>query len=160
SLGSDDGNPETKLSLKFEYDGFGNVVTTKAKDGFGTRRKSSVDYENDGIFPFKQTNAAGHVSTMKFDPGLGVQREGTDANQLVTHWIHDGFGRMREEHRPDGTVTTYTLSRTRAVENAWTVQLETKSDGGADDTVEFDSLGRVVRRWSQGVAVGGKPAPR
>ena len=30
--------------------------------------------------------------------------------------------------------------------------------GGGDDTVEFDSLGRVVRRWSQGVAVGGVPA--
>src|SRR5262245_28631113 len=41
----------------------------------------------------------------------------------------------------DKTETTYTLSRARGQNNEWTVTLETKSDGGRDDTVQFDSLG-------------------
>src|SRR5262249_40128215 len=137
-----------------------NIARTKAKDGFGERRQASVVYEDEGIFPYAEKNAAGHVSYKKFDPGLGVLKTLIDPNKLVTQWKYDGFGRMTKEIRPDKTETTYTLSREREKDNAWTVKLETRSDGGADDTVEFDSLGRVVQRWSQGVAVGGVPAQR
>jgi RHS repeat-associated protein len=66
----------------------------------------------------------------------------------VTEWKLDGFGRLALEKRPDGTETVVTLARTK--DEAWRVTRRTKTGGAADDTVEFDSLGRPVRWFWHG----------
>src|SRR6185503_1948692 len=154
-----DGEPETELTVMYTRDVFSNIVKVMADDGFEGHRVSCTSYDAEGIFPFAHKNPVGHLSFVKFDPGFGVQTAAVDPNHLVTRWAHDGFGRIMKEQRPDGTTTTSTLSRTKDG-GAWNVKLRTKTDGGADETVQFDSLGRVVRHWSEGAVINGVPSPR
>ncbi|AUX31439.1 uncharacterized protein SOCE836_035680 [Sorangium cellulosum] len=79
-------------------------------------------------------------------------------NGLVTEWRHDGFGRLGLEIRPDGTQTAIALSRTKdggPDRDAWRVVQRTTTTGGADSTVEVDSLGRPIRWFWYGPSVEG-----
>ncbi|WP_437734865.1 RHS repeat-associated core domain-containing protein [Sorangium sp. So ce1335] len=148
STESDDGLRDTKLKLTYARDDFGNITGVTAEDAFGHKRTSSTDFDDEGLFPEKYVNAAGHTTLVEFDDALGVLLERVDPNQLVTTWAHDGFGRLGREIRPDGTTTTVTLSRTKdggPEHDAWRVRQRRTTTGGADDTVEFDSLGRSIR---------------
>ena len=152
-LGSTDADGgETKLSVSFQRDLYGNVVHTGAVDGFGDHRMACTTYEPEGIFPFARGNAAGHLTFTRFDPGLGVLTAAVDPNGLTTRWAHDGFGRVTEELRPDQSTTTYALARKKT--GAWKVRLDTVTAGGEDETVEYDSLARPVRRLWHGPQIG------
>ncbi|XXT17007.1 RHS repeat-associated core domain-containing protein [Sorangium sp. So ce429] len=153
STESDDGLPDTKLTLIYARDDFGNITGVTAEDDFGHRRASSTAYDEEGIFPEKYVNAARHTTLVEFDDALGVLLKRVDPNQLVTTWAYDGFGRLGVERRPDGTTTTVTLSRTKdgdPKQDAWWVRQRSTTTGGADDTVEFDGLGRPIRWWWYG----------
>ncbi|MGK3998677.1 RHS repeat-associated core domain-containing protein [Sorangium sp. So ce1024] len=153
STESDDGLPDTKLKLTYTRDDFGNVTAITAEDAFGHRRTSSTELDDEGIFPEKHVNAAGHTTIVDYDDALGVLLKRVDPNQRVTAWLHDGFGRLGVERRPDGTTTTVVLSRTKdggPNQDAWRVMERSTTAGGADDTVEFDSLGRPIRWWWHG----------
>ncbi|XXT49991.1 RHS repeat-associated core domain-containing protein [Sorangium sp. So ce542] len=153
STESDDGLPDTKLTIAYARDDFGNIIGVTAEDAFGHQRTSSTDFDEEGIFPEKYVNAAGHSTLVEFDDALGVLLERVDPNQLVTTWAHDGFGRLGVETRPDGTTTTVTLSRTKdggPAQDAWRVRQRRTTTGGADDTVELDGLGRPIRWWWYG----------
>jgi RHS repeat-associated protein len=149
SMETDDGSPETKLNVTYTRDDFGNVTGITTDDAFGHHRTATITYEPEGIFPFEHVNGAGHTSSTEFDPRLGTLTKWTDPNGLVTEWRYDGFGRLRLEKRPDGTQTSITLSRTKDG-GAWRVKQRSITGGGADDEVEYDSLGRPVRWWWHG----------
>ncbi|WP_437874700.1 RHS repeat-associated core domain-containing protein [Sorangium sp. So ce513] len=152
STESDDGLRDTKLKLAYARDDFGNITGVTAEDAFGHKRTSSTDFDEEGLFPERYVNAAGHTTLVEFDGALGVLLKQVDPNQLVTTWAHDGFGRLGIETRPDGT-TTVTLSRTKdggPEHDAWRVRQRSTTTGGADDTVEFDSLDRPIRWWWYG----------
>ncbi|XYH97782.1 RHS repeat-associated core domain-containing protein [Sorangium sp. So ce1128] len=158
STGSDDGIPDTELDVVVARDDFGNVTGVTADDAFGHHRSWSTTYDAEGIFPETHVNPAGHSTAVEFDDGLGVLVKRMDPNGLVTEWRHDGFGRLGLELRPDGTQTAITLSRTRdggPDQDAWRVVQRTTTAGGADDTVELDSLGRPIRWFWYGPAVEG-----
>ncbi|WP_437784541.1 RHS repeat-associated core domain-containing protein [Sorangium sp. So ce1097] len=153
STESDDGLRDTKLKLTYARDDFGNITGVTAEDAFGHKRTSSTDFDEEGLFPERYVNAAGHTTLVEFDDALGVLLKRVDPNQLVTTWAQDGFGRLGRETRPDGTTTTVTLSRTEdggPEHDAWRVRQRSTTAGGADDTVEFDSLGRPIRWWWYG----------
>ncbi|WP_437815115.1 RHS repeat-associated core domain-containing protein [Sorangium sp. So ce1078] len=153
STESDHGLPDTKLSLRYTHDDFGNITGVTAEDAFGHRRTSSAELDEQGMFPEKYVNAAEHTTIVEYDDALGVLLKRVDPNQLVTKWKYDGFGRLGVETRPDGTTTTVTLSRTNdggPSQDAWRVMQRSTTTGGADDTVEFDGLGRPIRWWWYG----------
>ncbi|WP_441293178.1 RHS repeat-associated core domain-containing protein [Sorangium sp. KYC3313] len=155
---SDGGLPDTKLKLTYARDDFGNITGVTAEDAFGHKRTSRTDFDEEGMFPEKYVNAAGHATLVEFDDALGVLLKRVDPNQLVTTWAHDGFGRPGIERRPDGTTTTVTLARSKEggpEQDAWRVRQQSITTGGADDTVEFDSLGRPIR-W---LGYGSEPEP-
>jgi RHS repeat-associated protein len=147
-LGSGDGGDDTKLGVSFKRDVYGNVIHTAAVDGFGNLRASCTSYEPEGIFPFARKNAAGHLTFTRFDPGLGVLTALVDPNQLTSQWAHDGFGRVTEALGPDQSATTYAITRKKS--DRWRVRRDTVTAGGADETVEYDSLARPVRRLWHG----------
>ncbi|MFT3768646.1 MAG: FG-GAP-like repeat-containing protein [Minicystis sp.] len=160
STSSDDPDPgaraETKLTVSFGRDAYGNVVGTVAVDGFGDRRSSCTRYEAEGVFPWAYGNGAGHVTYMGYDAGLGVPAVVVDPNGLVTRWAHDGFGRVVEETRPDGNKTTYTRTAgDPSKPDGFAVALETRVDGGADEVTQYDRLGRAIRWLSEAP----RPAP-
>ncbi|MGK3998685.1 hypothetical protein [Sorangium sp. So ce1024] len=153
STENDDGLRDTKLKLAYARDDFGNITGVTAEDAFGHKRTSSTDFDEEGLFPERYVNAAGHTTLVEVDGAPGVLLKQVDPNQLVTTWAHDGFGRLGIETRPDGTTTTVTLSRTEdggPEHDAWRVRQRSTTAGGADDTVEFDSLGRPIRWWWHG----------
>ncbi|AUX30840.1 MULTISPECIES: RHS repeat-associated core domain-containing protein [Sorangium] len=152
STESDDGLPDTKLTIAYARDGFGNITGVTAEDAFGHQRTSSTDFDEEGMFPEKYVNAAEHTTLVEFDGALGVLLKRVDPNQLVTTWAYDGFGRLGVETRPDGT-TTVTLSRTKdggPAQDAWRVRQRRTTTGGADDTIELDGLSRPIRWWWYG----------
>jgi RHS repeat-associated protein len=153
STASDDGIPDVQLTTVYARDAFGNLEGITSNDAFGHHRASSATYEPEGIYPATLTNAADQVSIRAYDAALGVLIQETDPNQLVTTWAFDGFGRLALEKRPDGTQTAVTLSRAKdggAKHDGWRVMQRSTTTGGADDTVELDSLGRAVRMWWHG----------
>ena len=163
TIGSDEGIPDTQLSVTYDRDAFGNVVTVTADDAFSHHRVSGTTYDGEGIYPITLTNAAMQVSHTTFDPGLGVLETYVDPNQLTTTRKYDSFGRLGLETRPDGTQTTITLARTKdggPQQNAWRVTQRSTTTGGADDTVELDSLGRSIRWWWHGPVTGNGNVPR
>ncbi|AUX47305.1 uncharacterized protein SOCE26_088230 [Sorangium cellulosum] len=152
------GDPQTELHLTYSRDAYGNLRRTSAVDAFGARRNSCISYDDEQIFPYARSNPEGHVTRMKFDPGLGVRTALVDPNHLVMRWAIDDFGRVTKEIRPgeeDEVITT--LTRTKdggASGDEWNVKVRTQEAGGRDDTVELDSLGRPVRWWTHRPDVG------
>jgi RHS repeat-associated protein len=160
TLDSDEGIPDTHLTVTYVRDPFGNPKTTTAADAsaFGHQRVSTVQYDSEGIYPQIITNAKNQPTTLTFDPNLGVLTKIVDPNNLPTTRKYDSLGRLGLEIRPDGSQTTITLARTKdggPQQNAWRVTRETSTTGGADDTVELDSLGREIRWWWHGPDTGG-----
>ncbi|KYF59822.1 hypothetical protein BE04_50915 [Sorangium cellulosum] len=157
SVGTE-GDPQTELHLTYTRDVYGNLRITRSVDAFGARRSSCVSYDEERIFPYARSNAEGHVTRMKFDPGLGVRTALVDPNHLVTRWAIDGFGRVTKEIRPgeeDEVITTFTRTKDGGTSGTeWNVKVRTQETGGRDDTVELDSLGRPVRWWTHRPDVG------
>jgi RHS repeat-associated protein len=160
SISSDDNSPDTKLDVTYTRDVYGNVTAFTASDAYGHQRTSTTIYDAEGIFPEKHINAAGHTTLTEFNAGLGVLTKITDPNHLVMTRTYDGFGRLAIETRPDGTQTTVTLARTKdggPNQDGWRVTQRSTTTGGADNTVEFDSLGRPIRWWWHGPDTGDTP---
>jgi RHS repeat-associated protein len=146
----------TQLWVALAHDKYGHVTHTTAEDAFGHHREGCVSYDAEGIFPHAARNALGHTTYSKQDAGLGVVTAVIDANGLVTRFQHDGFGRVTEERRPDGTRATSTLARTRdggPQSTWWNIKVTTQEDGGAIRTTALDSLGRAVRSLTVAAAV-------
>ncbi|MEZ4310025.1 MAG: hypothetical protein R3F14_18450 [Polyangiaceae bacterium] len=143
-------DPTTKLEIAYERDRFGNIVTITATGASAKPRISKVGWDAEGSFPTHHTNPAGHTTVLDFDARLGVVKRITDPNGLVTEHVADSFGRLGVEKHPDGTTTTFTVTRTKdggPTKNAWRTRERTATSGGADEEVELDSRGRVVQRW-------------
>ncbi|WP_437570485.1 RHS repeat-associated core domain-containing protein [Sorangium sp. So ce542] len=157
SVGTE-GDPQTELHLTYTRDVYGNLRITRAVDAFGARRNSCISYDEERIFPYARSNAEGHVTRMKFDPGLGVRTALVDPNHLVTRWAIDGFGRVAKEIRPgeeDEVITTFTRTKDGGASGTeWNVKVRMQETGGRDHTVELDSLGRPVRWWTHRPDVG------
>jgi RHS repeat-associated protein len=152
----DAADPGTQLWVTFVHDKHGHVVHATADDAFGHHRDGCVSYDAEGIFPYAARNALGHTTYSKRDAGLGVMTAAVDANGLVTQFQHDGFGRVTEERRPDGTRSRTALARTKdggPQAKWWTTKVTTGDDGGALRTTELDSLGRAVRSLTVAAAV-------
>ncbi len=144
-------DPGTLLSVLYDRDAWGNVWRTRAEDGSGHHRQACVTYEPDGIFPYAVRNALGHTAYVSFDPGLGVKTASVDPNGLLTQWAHDGFGRVTEEIRPDGTWTLSSLARVKQggpQGTWWSLQVGTQEEGGPLTATSFDGGGRPVRTVS------------
>ncbi|MDI1433322.1 FG-GAP-like repeat-containing protein [Polyangium sorediatum] len=146
-------DPAARRVVHFLRDDFGNVTSVLADDAFGHHREACVTYEPSGTYPWATRNAAGHTSYHVFDAGLGVELSMRDPNALVTKWRVEGFGRVVEEHRPDGVVSTRSLTRAKdggPFANEWALHVHEATPGhGARETV-LDSLGRPVRQRSKG----------
>jgi RHS repeat-associated protein len=153
STSSDDGSPDTRLSVTYARDRFGNVRSVNSDDAHGHHRVATATYDEEGLFPKSLTNAENHTTLTEYDPAFGVLGKLTDPNTLVTKRVFDSLGRLAIETRPDGTETKVTFSRTKdggKAGDGFRVMRRSTTTGGADDAVEFDSLGRPIRWFWHG----------
>lgn len=129
-----------------------------------TRAVESATYDDRGRYPATVTKAIpGHVETHVYYPETGMRKSLTDPNQLTTTWTADGFGRVREEHRPGGGIIKHYLKRCSAtlcpeVDTAAAVQTIEQFNGlhrTSQAQVSYsDSVGHLIR--SQTVAFDGR----
>lgn len=171
------GNANLSVTTGHAYDQFGNQnsVTvsganiTVATDGTTTpgavvSRTTSTNYDSNGRFPINTTNALLHSETYDtYDQVLGVLKQMSGANGLVTTWDYDGMGRKIHEHRADGTdsYTNYRWvsgapSQAEYYGGAETAKysVENTATGSAPTLAFYDSFGRAF--LGLGIAGDGK----
>jgi RHS repeat-associated protein len=121
-----------QLDTAYSYDSFGNVIgTTDCDNGGGGCRTSSASYDpadfvapqgvglitsigyQPGLFPVRQTNAAGQSEYFVYDPILGVVVQHTGPNGITTCDNYDSFGNSTSETARCGSSTPVTTGTSR-----------------------------------------------
>ncbi|MEZ9821915.1 RHS repeat domain-containing protein [Shewanella sp. 10N.286.45.A1] len=173
---SDD--PRAGQTSVFEINDYGlttSVATTaQAYDNgrwHNQTRSNSTSYSldgtsaaSDGYFPYTQTNALGHKTTLKTSPAFGLPTRIIDANGLELRKDYDGLGRTV-------AVTQYAASGIEASPTVYTgyqnvmydadapshaySKTMTVSPGTATSVQYFDRLNRLIRTMVQDFDGGG-----
>lgn len=99
---------EKQLTETYEYDDFGNLISTKSV-GSGITRTESVIYSEDGRFPKTQINALGQRTTCVFDEPTGRTKSFTDPNGLTTNYYYDILGNLIQTEYPSGILEDQTI---------------------------------------------------
>ncbi|OZG72357.1 hypothetical protein BTA51_16640 [Hahella sp. CCB-MM4] len=129
-----------KTQVVVSADGEQDRVTTSAYDSLGKATQTC--------------NVYNLCETYTYTPERWLKST-TGPNGLTTSWTYDGFGRKVREDRPDGTATTisrYFASNSNCGDSAdyATTCVLTQSTGAPSVRVQQDSLGREVRKITQG----------
>jgi YD repeat-containing protein len=158
------GNTLWQVTTDYGYDSFGNVnaVTVTPASGQGqAARSSSVYWGTTGQFPATVTNAKGHVTSLGWNPALGLRTSVTDPNTLQVVWTYDDFGRLLREQRPGGTATDYVIAACNAgnsycgigaADLRSSVQIIARDTGGGairTDSQYFDGFDRPRYNYQQ-----------
>ncbi|OUS72219.1 hypothetical protein B5G52_08000, partial [Pseudoalteromonas sp. A601] len=115
-----------------------------------TYSKNGTSAASDGYFPYKQTNAKGHISYTKVNPATGqitqTQQQLSGTSYLTTTYTYDDYNRPYSS-KTDGQPVVYTAVQTpdeQAPDNA-VMQIVKVSAGMPTQKVYQDKLGRVLR---------------
>ncbi|GGZ77468.1 hypothetical protein GCM10011274_39440 [Paraglaciecola chathamensis] len=115
---------------------------------------SSISTE--GYFPFQATNALGHTITTTTDVGLGRPLTIKDANEYLTSYTYDGFGRtltQTSEGKPIQYIG-YQFAGNNAPSGA--VWQSISVQAGAPDIIQyFDKFDRLLRTATEDFDGGG-----
>jgi hypothetical protein len=114
------GPADQRQIVIFTRDSRGIITgVTRAAPGQATRN-SYATYDPEGIFAEVTWNDLGHARWAKYHPAFGVPMVMLD-NVALTHWVHDGLGRVREV-QPDGAAATTLAMRSVAAPGALSLQ--------------------------------------
>ncbi|RLJ22616.1 hypothetical protein DJ030_00910 [bacterium endosymbiont of Escarpia laminata] len=150
--------PGSSLSLtsEFEYDEYGNRISSVLSGQGVQPRHSSATYDGSGRFPINRANALGHRETIEYDPHCGLPVRQTGPNGISTHWGYDSLCRKTMERRADGTETHWDYewsdgANAGLIFDDFSVYKITESATGAPPkTVYYDALNREVRNVTRG----------
>jgi YD repeat-containing protein len=143
----------TKITLKWRDP---VSATDKTRD-----IQSFTTYDTRYRWPTTIVNAEGHPEIGTYDGGNGQVLTRRDPNNLTTTWAYDGWGREKQELRPDGSATATSYHQCQTVDSinlcnnggvlvTVTRELFKQASGALiqiGNPVEeyFDPLGRAVR---------------
>jgi RHS repeat-associated protein len=124
-------------------------------------RPTTIEYDEDQIFPWKVTNSLAQTTQVSFEPGFGNPATVIDPNYRIVQHTYDGMGLLTETRDPTGlTVRGYSpssaLQRDTAAGPIYPRIQVTSDRQGVDGTptggtlVEVDHLGRPVLIQSKG----------
>ncbi|HEC07837.1 MAG TPA: hypothetical protein ENJ12_13355, partial [Thiolapillus brandeum] len=99
-------NGQYKQTTCHEYDDYGNERQTVVSGYLVDPRQTDTPYDAQGRFPLKTINALGHEEQYTYNSRFGFRTSLKGPNDLITTWIPDALGRMKQEIRADGTSTT------------------------------------------------------
>ena len=142
--------PSLRLEKTYSHDAFGNIQTsTMLAEGYPPRTTTTL-FDDRGRYPVENINALGHREHSTYE--LGRKVSATDANDLITTWEHDGFGRVTREIRPDSTSTATAILWCEAdlCPPSAVYYVETREIGSPDSTSFFDLHDREVRQQVTG----------
>ena len=161
------GTPYERITTYGYTDGYGNVnsvtVTSGAADPQQVSRVTKTDFTTDpgnqGYFPAKLTDAAGHVTQVVPYPQFGKPATSTDPNGVVTTFGYDAFGRIASTQvtSPIALSTrrvTYEASDSDCPSTA-AEAIVTSQAGQPTKKGCLDLLGRSVRSVTEGFSTLG-----
>lgn len=142
-------NSSKPLTMLYEdINDFGMAEKTTVS-ATGINRVTLQEYDNNGRFVIKTTNALGQESTMDYNELEGVLAKSTGVDGLSTRYIYDGFGRLVQSTTPDGITTTTT--RSWNLNGPLTRYDElTERPGAPTVKTTYDMLGRALRTERDG----------
>lgn len=119
------------------------------------QRKDQTEYDANGRFPAKITNALGQSETHSYNAGSGARTVLMGPNGLQTLWNADGFGRVTVEKRADGNETRYYQKFCSACPSGAVVVTITDTFNGTDrispPQVSYsDNIGHALRGMTWG----------
>ncbi|GAA4671655.1 hypothetical protein Prum_074610 [Phytohabitans rumicis] len=136
------------------HDEYGHVISQQVSAPGLATRTTQTGYDMATLFPVREVNPRGHVTTMVTDTKLGKVLVRVDPNGVVTRSAYDGFGRQVRLRGPNGdTVTAYARADTDTSANLRARTRTTQQIAGGASSTEFqDALGRTVETWANGYA--------
>lgn len=152
-----------KVTTTFGYDAFGHPNSQVVSAANVESRTTSTNYGSQGIFPRSITQSVtgtfSQVASKTYDYALGVPKTATDPNLLQVSWDYDGFGRLLQENRPDGTKTLWvyaacTVGNGYCGDSRLRYQVEKRELDSQNGVIRsarqlFDSFGRSIYDQSQ-----------
>jgi RHS repeat-associated protein len=101
-----------KVTETLGYDSFGNLSSDTVTGVNMAARTATINWTTasvtTGQFPMVVTDPTNAQTQLNYNLSYGVLSGITDPNNLLTTWAHtDGFGRLTQETRRDGTYTQY-----------------------------------------------------
>ncbi len=121
------------------------------------RTSNATQLDSNGRFILKSTNPLGHEEAKQYDPRHGKVTQATSPNGIVTNWTVDGFGRVTNELRADGTETRQAIVQCDAdcppgaVQAMVVDQYQGNQRYGVPSITYADSAGQVLRKRTNGL---------
>ncbi len=145
------------------YDEFGNVISTlvqftSARDGTGSytlgERIARTEYDAEGYFAVRNTNAIGHIATATTDPITGKPLT-TTAYGVTTSYLYDAAGNMLRSSVRSSDFSQQippVYERLLSCVDCGTAVIKrvTMQAGAPTTTVYMDKLGRTVKSTTEG----------
>jgi RHS repeat-associated protein len=160
-------DPDVTLVTTYSRgDAFGNVTGISAVDGTTTRTTNFLFGElgtgtaltaSNGRFPVRVTRviaSGNHEEYSEYDARFGLVKRFRDANGFNVHRTFDGFGRVRTETRPDGSMTDIGRAWCTAPTCPAGGKFKTvaSTTGAPPAAIIVDSLGREIATAELGFA--------
>ena len=148
-------DPNLTLTKSYQrHDGFGNITQVEITNADKSiDRITSYQYDAQGRFKIKMTNALGQSTYQTNNPNFGKPATTTDLNGLVTTYNYDSFGRLRSKTKPDGTTITidYYWVTNPATEVKTAIYAEhIQTTGKPDGYQYYDKLNRLLAKSTIG----------
>lgn len=132
------------------YDARGNVaaIATTAGDA-PTPRTVTFQYDTEGVYLSRTTDALGFTDVALHHPALGVPILSEDAIGIQATAIYDAFGRIVSRTRPGTPTRTWTYSPYAEVDRRG-YEIVVASTDGSQSWRRFDERGRDLESASRG----------
>ncbi len=146
------GDPENELTITYDYDATGNLLSESTAGANIESRTSLADSYSDKRYPGTFTNALGQSIGVSYDPRFGKPSTVTDANSRSTNIEYDPFGREVQRTNTDGVVfnTSYDFCAGGVcpVYGNMLASYRVSTSSAITPTVEryYDMLGRLVQQ--------------
>ena len=147
-----------EIKTSYSYDSFGNKASTSivaSQDQNDSRTRTvSYTYSSDGRFPATKTDVLGNIQTYEYYPEAGLPKKVIDANDFVTEYNYDGFGRLTNTIYPDAIETNSILAWAQndsdAPDGSMYIRIQ-ESSGNAPQKVYYDKYGKELRSLTYGL---------
>jgi len=165
SSSADESQQSYGLTMTYERDLYGNVLSTTTTDGDQITRKESVTYDSLNRYPITKTiypnyqesnSEEGAITTStQYHPIFGTKISETSANGQVSHFGYSTLGRLNFESSPNGTYVTtekvYCDGDSECPEDALYKE-ETILSNGPDTVAYFDKRGQKVKEKTESLS--------
>ena len=140
----------------FTYDAFGNATRSDTSGEVGSITaitRSTTEYQHNGNYAYKQTDARGKTVTTVVDANKGITTRVTDPKGQAVEYEHDALRRVVKVKTTDGSRefrNEYTYDQTRGLLTGVKHNTDAATGNDVSYTFEYDALGRKTK-----VKVGG-----